>query len=229
MYKRRREGPQKGPFRPSRERVPEEFAYILDFLPQGNPFDKHPEHKRAPVAQAIGDKYFTLFEMTVPEGEYFEVGEKIYVGPEYIGKGPIKSVSEPISYEDLTNVSKQNLPNVIEKIIKEKEKIFINVFNIAEPITIRMHMLELIPGIGKKTLMTILDERKKKSFESFKELEERLTLRGAKMQTPEKFLAERIVQELQGGERYYLFLKPRGDEGIYIGLLERLYRMRKEQ
>lgn len=226
-YWRKRSGGEK-PFKPRgwrRERVPEEFAVILDFLPQGNPFDKHPEHRRNPIAQVVGDKYFTLFELVTREGEYFEIGEKIYVGPEYIGKGPIRAVSEPISYNDLTNVAKENLPSILAKIVKEKENVFVNLFNIAEPITLKMHMLELLPGIGKKTLKTILEERKAGPFKSFKDLEERLSLRGVKLHEPEKIIAERIVLELKGGERYYLFIRPPPGEtqAVFLRILDRLY------
>ncbi len=226
MYHRGRREPFRGPPKGRREGVPEEFAIILDFLPQGNPFDKHPEHKRTPIAQVVGDKYFTLFELVVPEGEYFEIGEKIYVGPEYIGKGPIKAVSEPIDYNDLTTVAKENLPTMIARIIKEKEDLFVKIFNIAEPITLRMHMLELIPGIGKKTLKIILEERKRSPFTSFKDIEERLALRGVKLHEIERLLAERIISEMRGEERYYLFLKPKVKDPqiMFLRLLDRLYR-----
>ncbi len=211
--------------------VPEEFAVVLDFLPQGNPFDKHPEHKRSPIAQVVGDKYFTLFEIVVPEGEYFEIGERIYVGPEYIGRGPIKSVSEPIFYNDLTTVAKENLPQIVSKIVEEKEDVFIKIFNRAEPITLRMHSLELLPGIGKKTLKLILEERKRSPFKSFKDLEERMSLRGVKLHNISSIIAERIIAEMRGGERYYLFLRPKTREpgAIYLGLLERIYRESHER
>ena len=224
MYRRR--DYRRGPSRP--HVVPEEFAVILDFLPQGNPFDKHPEHKRSPIAQVIGDKYFTLYEIVVPEGEYFEIGEKIYVGPEYIGRGPIKSVSEPISYQDLTTVAKENLPQILAGIIRDKEDVFIKVFNYAEPITLRMHSLELIPGIGKKTLKLLLDERRRKLFESFKDLEDRLSLRGVKLHNIENLLAGRIIMEIKGEERYYLFIRPAIKEPgtVYLGILERIHKER---
>ena len=229
-YRARRVGTGKPPRGPKKKLPQEEYAVILDFLPQGNPFDKHPEHKRSPIAQVIGDKYFTLFELVTREGEYFEAGEKIYVGIDYIGKGPIKSVSEPIEYDDLTNVAKENLPGILENIIREKESIFVNIFNIAEPITLKMHVLELLPGVGKKTLKAILEERKSRPFTSFKDLEERLSLRGVKLHNPVKVLAERILIELKGGERYYLFVRPpeRAQQAVYLNYLERLYRMAKQ-
>jgi putative nucleotide binding protein len=206
--------------------IREEFAYILDFMPQGNPFDKHPEHRRTPIAQAIGDKYFTLMELVTRENEYFEVGERIYVGYDYIGKGPIKAIVAPIDYEDLTNLAKQNLKAIVTQIVKSKEEVFIQIFNYAEPITLKMHTLELIPGIGKKSLQAIIDERRMGYFKSFKDLEDRLAMKGVKIGDVASMVAERIVKELMGGERYYLFIKPKTEElGVkYLGFLEAIYK-----
>lgn len=203
----------------------EEFAYILDFMPQGNPFDRHPEHRRTPIAQAIGDMYFTLMELVTRENEYFEVGERIYVGIDYVGRGPIRAVFAPIEYEDLTTISKQNLKQIIVEIVKSKENIFIQVFNLAEPITLKMHSLELIPGIGKKSIQAILEERRAGYFKSFDDIESRLSLRGVKIGDPASLIAERIVKEILGTERYYLFIRPRSEEiGVkYLGFLEAVY------
>ncbi|AFH43098.1 DUF655 domain-containing protein [Fervidicoccus fontis] len=206
--------------------IPDDVAVVLDFLPHGNPFDKHVEHRRVPLAQVVGYKYFTLFELVVPEGENFEVGEKIYAGPDYVGKGPIKSIFGPISYEDLTTVAKENLVSVLSQIIKENEKYFLKFFNNAGSITLRMHMLELLPGIGKRTLNVMLDERKRKPFESFEDIVQRLTIRGVKIHNIEKVIAERIVKELIGGERYYLFIRPSPNESqaVYLRILDEIYR-----
>jgi len=214
------------PFR--RWRLPEEVFVVLDFLPQGNPLDRHPEHRREPLIQAVGEKYFTLIEATTKLGEDFRVGERIYVSPAYVGKGSIKSVYGPISYEELTNVAKENLVQVLESVVKENERVFVNVFNYAEPITLKMHALELLPGVGKKCLAVLLEERKARPFASFEDLESRLSGRGVKLQNPARLIAERIVAELKGGERYYMFVRPRESEqqAKYLGLLERLYSLK---
>jgi putative nucleotide binding protein len=208
-----------------RKEIPDDTAAILDYLPQGNPFDRHPEHKRVPLAQAIGIKYFTLVELVVPEGEHFDVGEKIYIGSDYIGKGPIKSITGPIDYSELTSVSKSNLLTVLASIIKENEQVFVKIFNISGPITLRMHSLELLPGIGKRTLNIILDERKKSPFKSLTDLEERVALRGVKLHGVESIIAARIIKEMEGGERYYLFIKPKSSEreAVYLRLLDAIY------
>jgi putative nucleotide binding protein len=40
---------------------------------------------------------------------------------------------------------------------------------------------------------------------------------------PVKALVERVIRELGGGEKYYLFIKPRDRNALYLGYLERLY------
>jgi putative nucleotide binding protein len=59
-----------------------------------------------------------------------------------------------------------------------------------------MHSLELLPGLGNKTMWTIIEERKKKPFASFQDLADRVKT----IHNPQKMVASRIVQELQ--ERY---------------------------
>ena len=70
-----------------------------------------------------------------------------------------------------------NSPNIVEIIVIANEKRFIDYMNIAQPITPRIHALELIPGIGKTYMMTIIKERDKKRFESFADIQNRVGLR----------------------------------------------------
>ena len=49
-----------------------------------------------------------------------------------------------------------------------------------------------------------LDEREKKPFKSFKEIKERIAL----MPDPKKSLIKRIIEELEGNCKHYLFVRP---------------------
>ena len=60
----------------------------------------------------------------------------------------------------------------------------------------------MIPGIGQKRMWTILDARKVKLFDSFKDFEIRAGV------DPVPMLVKRLQQELTGNERYYLFSHP---------------------
>jgi len=196
----------------------EEWAYVLDFLPQGNPLDRHPQHRTRALAQVLGDMYFTLLEVYPRPDQYLSIGERVYIGKGKRDK--ILQIFGRISYDDLTTVARDNIPQIVYQIVKEKEPIFVRFFNIAEPVTLKLHSLELLPGIGKKSMRVILEERRKKPFESFEDIEKR-----TRINDPAKVIADRIVVELQGNQKYYLFVKPYGEHGaIFLGYLVRVYR-----
>jgi putative nucleotide binding protein len=107
-----------------------------------------------------------------------------------------------INYDDLTSNAKMELSGTVEKIVINREKWFINFFNTAQAITPRMHSLELIPGIGKKYMWQILDERERKPFQNLDDLQER-----ANMPNPSKLIMRRILEELAGESKYRLFTR----------------------
>ena len=188
--------------RPRRRPYREEYAYVLDYLPMGNPTDRHPWHRNRPVVQLIGEDYFTLMEATPRPMARIDIGERLYVGPVSEKRLKIEKVDNDIEYGDLTAVAKNALPQVLEEIVRRKEPLFVEFFNIAEPLSLRFHSLELLPGLGKRTLKRILEYREKKRFESFEEIKEQAHI------DPVKAIVERILEELQGGQKYYLFVRP---------------------
>ena len=76
-------------------------------------------------------------------------------------------------------------------------------FNEAGPISTRYHTLELLPGLGKKTLFAVLEERQKEEFKDFEDLADRV---GA-LHQPEKILAKRIEMEIADtSQKYKIFV-----------------------
>lgn len=179
----------------------EEYAYILDYLPHGHPLDRRPIHLRKPIALAVGEDFFTLLELTPKEGVVLTPGERVFIGRG--ARDKVGHVNRRISYDELTATARDELVKAINKIVDENERRFVEIFNTAPPLTTRMHSLELIKGIGKKKLWELLEERKKKPFESFKDIEERVGLRNIA-----EAVKERILEEVKGGQRYYLFARP---------------------
>ncbi len=179
----------------------EEFAYVLDNLPQGYANDPRPTFQREPVTQAVGETHFTLLELVPRKGVSFSLHERIYIGKG--SRKKIDHVQRRIRYDDLTPTAKSELPFVIEKIVMLREKEFVKFFNNARPITTRMHQLKLIPGIGRKTMWLILEERKKESFKSFENINNRV-----RMPEPKKAIVNRILSELKGEDKYRLFTRP---------------------
>lgn len=175
----------------------EDYAYILDFLPEGRSDERR--YKKEPVSYAIGDKELKFLELIPKPDEMLVIGEKVYIGKDLDLRDKILHVKRRIGFEDLTNAAQHELPFIVDDIIKENEEHFLRFYNEAHAITTRFHMLELLPGLGKKTMWTILDERKKGPFQSFKELEERT----GSVHHPEKFIAKRIILELSDPDQKY--------------------------
>ena len=129
-----------------------------------------------------------------------EIGERLYIGRETREK--VSSVLGRLEYNDISQAAKNELANIIEKVLIANEKRFVNYINNAQPITPRIHALELIPGIGKTYMMTIIKERDKKKFETFSDLQNRVGLRD-----PAKLVAKRIIDEIMGQARMNLFVR----------------------
>src|SRR3989344_4528954 len=112
-------------------------------------------------------------------------------------------IAQAIGKNRLTETAKSELNYIVEEIVVKNEPKFVEFFNKIGPINTRVHQLELLPGIGKKHMLSILEEREKKPFESFKDIKERVKL----LPDPEKTIAKRILLELEGNEKHYLFVR----------------------
>ncbi len=176
----------------------EEHARVIDFLPDGRAF----EREREPVAQLVGEKYFTLFEVVVKRGAQCALGQRLYIGKD--ARTEVEKIRKRVEFNDLTATARNELLLVIKNIIHDREAEFVNIFNKAGPISIRLHQLELLPGIGKKHLKEILEAREEKPFESFKDIQSRVSL----LPDPTNLLQTRISEELHGDAKYYLFVRP---------------------
>lgn len=174
----------------------DDYIIVLDFLPHGKPNDRRAE----PVVQGLGDKFFNLLEVALKDGISVKIKDKIYVGEEK--REEVKYIRGKIRYDELTSYAKSITEEVINELIAADEKRFVDFFNKAGPITNRMHTLELLHGIGKKHLWCIIEERKKKPFETFKELQERVEM----LPDPKKMVIKRIIDELEAKDKHRLFV-----------------------
>lgn len=177
----------------------EENAYILDYLPFGKRGTRG-KFRAGAVVQMVGESYFTLLEANVRSGSELRPLERVYVGKE--SREEITYILGRIGYDELTANARMELERALEKIVLSREMWFVNFFNVAQPITPRMHALELIPGIGKKYMWNILDGRDRKPFESFEDLQNRVNV-----PSPAKLIMKRIIEELSGESKYRLFTR----------------------
>jgi putative nucleotide binding protein len=174
----------------------DEWAVVLDFLARGHSGMQRSE----PVAQVIGESYFSLLEVITRENAAFKTEDRVYIGE---GKRTdVKYIRKRICYGELTAGAKEELHDIVEKIVVKNPNTFLNFFNRSGPVTTRLHQLELLPGIGKRHLWGILEERKKKPFESFNELKKRVPL----LPNPEKLIVRRILCELEDKDKYRIFV-----------------------
>lgn len=180
--------------------VKEERAVILDFLPNGYPFDRRPIHKKTAIAQAIGKNRFTLLELVPKKGVVLKLMQEVSIGPDK--REEINHVQGKLPLHKLTGTAKQELEFVVQEIVHTQQAPFIQFFNKAQPLSTRMHQLELLPGLGKKHMWEIIQAREEKAFESFADIKSRVKL----LPDPEKIIVKRILSELEGLEKYNLFV-----------------------
>ena len=180
------------------EKEIEDFAYVLDYTPRGK--SAIIREREGALIQAIGEERLTLLEILAIAGANFVAGERIAIGKE--NRERISSVLGKLEYYELTSEAKNQLEPVLEIMIKKNESRYIAYFNELQPITPRLHALELIPGIGKTFMREIVNQRERKKFETFEELERRIGLRD-----PIRLVAKRVVEELSGGSRVTLFVR----------------------
>ncbi len=179
----------------------EEYAIILDFLPNGYPMDRRPMHLKTAIAQGIGKNSLVLLELVPKKDCFLQPHEEVYIGEGKRDK--IHHIVGRISPSRLTETAKSELNYIIEELVKKDETRFIDFFNKAGPINTRIHQLELLPGIGKKHMISIIEAREQKPFESFADIKIRVSL----LPDPEKAVVRRILLELEGNEKRYLFVK----------------------
>ena len=176
----------------------EEHAYVLDFVERGK--STTVRGREGIIIVGLGEDRLTLLEILGVPDSTFEVGERIFIGKE--GRTKVLSVLGKMDYSRISTSAQSEMPSVVEKIISQNEKRFIQYLNNAQPLTPRIHALELIPGIGKTYMKVMLDEREKTPFTDFNDLQNRVGLK-----EPIKQLTKRIVEEITGDTRMNLFVK----------------------
>ena len=179
----------------------EENAIVLDFLPNGYPFDNRPMHMKTAIAQAMGKDHFTLLELVPKKGIFLQPYEEVYIGEGKREK--IHHIVGKLPLDRITATAKAELEFVIKDLVHKNEKKFVDFFNKAQPLTTRMHQLELLPGLGKKHMWELLEARREKEFDSFVDIKKRVKL----MPDPEKAVIKRIMAEISGKEKHLIFIE----------------------
>ncbi|MFB6281790.1 MAG: DUF655 domain-containing protein [Haloferacaceae archaeon] len=179
-------------------------AVVLDYLPHGRADDDRPQYEKSPIAYALGERDFRLIEADLAADADVGIGDRIGLA----GDDRVESVRE-VEYGDLSNGARSELEYVVEDVVERETDRFVEFFNEAQPITLRLHQLNLLPGIGKKLRNNVLDERKREPFADFEDLTDRVS----GLHDPKGVLVDRIIEELRDEDlKYKLFVRPDGAE-----------------
>ena len=177
----------------------EEEAVILDYLEHGYPFEQGT--MKSSIAQALGLNHLTILELVPKKGVFLQPNQSVYIGE---GKrDEIHHIKGRIPMDKLTATAKNALPHAIGEMVNKDEAKYVAFFNKAQPLSMRMHQLELLPGLGKKHMWEVLQARKAKPFESFDDLKNRVKL----LPDPKQAVIKRILKELEGTEKWKIFVK----------------------
>lgn len=179
----------------------DEYVIVLDFLLNGYPFDPTPMHKKNPIIQGVGVQTFALLELVAKKEAFVQPYEEVYIGDGKRDK--VHHIVGKLPSDKLTPTAKAELENVIKVVVEKDEKRFVDFFNKAQPLSTRMHSLELIPGLGKKHMWEIIEARKDKPFANFEDIRNRVKL----MPDPQKAIVKRILKELLGDEKHRIFVE----------------------
>jgi len=180
----------------------ERYAYILDVLPTGRQTERG--FHREPLALGVGETELKLLELVPRPGATLSPGQRVTLLAEAGVPPPIDHVRRRLAFGELSATARGELPAALERIVVTDPARFLRFFNEAPAVSRRFHLLELLPGIGKKTMQAIVDERRRTPFRSFEDLAERTHLKA-----PERLLVARIEAELSGVEdKYRLFVAP---------------------
>ena len=177
--------------------VAETRAVVIDYLPYGKEFGK-----KLPIVQGLGKEYLTLLEFIKPRNLEVKILEEV----------PILVRYKIIRYEQLTETARINLEKVLEKFIEEKESLFIEFINKSIPLTPRLHMLELLPYVGRKITWEIIEEKQKEPFKNFEDLKSRVKTNI----DLKKAILQRIIEEYQGKDKYKLFI---GSNSFFVKII----------
>lgn len=178
------------------EGADQELALVLDVLAHGRSGDDRPQYEKEPLAYVLDQDALTLFELTLHTADV-SIGDEID-----IYDGELVRRASAVDYDDLPGGASSELEYVIEDMVTENEQRHVDVYNEAGPITLRLHQLNLLPGIGEKLRNDILDERKRRPFQSFEDIEARID----GLHNPREIIVERMLEEIRDEDlKYRLF------------------------
>jgi len=182
-------------------------AVVLDYLPHGRADDDRPQYRTSPVAYALDADRFRLLAVEFDDDVGLSIGDELVVDPPADGATRIRTVG----HGELSGGAQSELAYVVEDMVTDEQvDRFVEFYQEAGPITLRLHQLNLLPGIGEKLRNAITDAREREPFTDFEDVEARVD----GLHDPADKVVERIMAEIRepDEQKYHLFARERAEE-----------------
>ena len=153
------------------------------------------------TANVVGTERFTLLHIELKEGVDVNPQDKILLTKH---SDEVEKINYRISYDNLSNSEKEKLNRAIHRIILTDEKKYVHFFNRQSRDRMQLHFLD---GISRKAGTKIVSEREKKDFESFEDINKRVSF----IDDSEELIFKRVFYELtepkkKNENQVYLFV-----------------------
>jgi len=153
------------------------------------------------IGEVLGEEYLKFLKVQLNHDIVVNPMERVCLDGPYRRK--VARVIGLVRYQDLSPKSREVLEDAIEKVVRINELKWVDFFNKSGLFTHKVHVLELLPGITKKKVDVIVDEREAQPFASFKDIRERTGI------DPVKSIKEKILEEITGDAKYYILTRNR--------------------
>lgn len=153
------------------------------------------------TANVVGTERFTLLHIELKDGVEVNPQDKILLTK---FSEEVEKIEYRISYDNLSNSEKEELTKAIHRIILDDEDKYVHFFNRQSRDRMQLHFLD---GISRKAGTKIVAEREKKDFESFEDIDKRISF----IDDSEELIFKRVFYELtelknKNEDQYYLFV-----------------------
>ena len=119
-------------------------------------------------------------------------GTRLYMGMDSSKSEVVQEILGFARIRDLSNRASAELPVVIQQIINDSPDVFIqDFFNRAGNLSLKMHAFELLPGVGNKKAMEMVQKRGRAGWENFETLDSDCAINASEL------LAKRFVSEIE--------------------------------
>jgi len=146
------------------------------------------------VVTAMSEKTLAFCRLKVrTDCDLIIPSQRLYIGTDGAQRDEVIGILGMARRDRMSNMAKMDLPLVVQMFVEEHAQYFIDEFyNKAGPISLKVHGFELLPDVGKKKALQMVDARNSVGvFASLEELNTTCNIDAAEL------LSRRFVQELE--------------------------------